>query len=250
MTEIISPELLAALRRLKLGRMCDTLPQRLTLARQQSLPYQDFLLLALSDEVERRDRTAAVRRATAARLDPNMRLDLWDQTAKVTFDQRLWAELCALRFVEQHYNALILGPVGVGKTFMANALGHLASQRRRTVRLLRADQLFKELKISRLDGTYDREMRRLIGVDVLIIDDFGLSALDGESSRDQYDLVIERHRRASTVITSNRDPSEWLALMADPIRAQSAIDRLKNAAFELVVDGEPYRERQKPTIDA
>jgi len=147
MIDLISPELLAALRRLKLGRMCDTLPQRLTLARQQNLPHQDFLLLALNDEVERRDRTAAVRRAKTAGLDASMRLERWDPTAKVTFDQRLWAELCTLRFVEQHYNALILGPVGVGKTFMANALGHLASQRRHKVRLLRAELLFRSSKL-------------------------------------------------------------------------------------------------------
>ncbi len=250
MTDAISPELRQLLRRLKLGRMLDTLPQRLVLARQQSLPHQDFMVLALGAEVERRDRTATERRADAAGLDPSMKLELWDNTADVTYDQRLWAELCTLRFTEQHHNALILGPVGVGKTFMANALGHLASQRRCSVRLMRADHLFKQLKLARLDQTYDREMRRLIGLDLLIVDDFGLSALDADSSRDLYDLVVERHRRASTVVTSNRDPDEWLALLADPIRAQSAVDRLKNAAYELVVEGQSYRERQKPTLPA
>ncbi len=65
-----------------------------------------------------------------------------------------------------------------------------------------------------------------------------------------FSWVVERHRRASTVVTSNRDPDEWLALLADPIRAQSAVDRLKNAAYELVVEGQSYRERQKPTLPA
>lgn len=250
MSDAITSELRQLLLRLKLGRMRDTLPQRFSLARQQNLPHQDFLVLALSDEVERRDRNAARRRAKVAGLDSTMTLDLWDETANVTYDHALWNELCALRFIDSHYNALILGPVGVGKTFMANALGHLATQRRYSVRLIRADLLFKQLKLARLEQTYDREMRRLMGLDLLIIDDFGLSQLDTDSSRDLYDLVVERHQRASTVITSNRDPSEWLALMADPIRAQSAVDRLKNAAYELVVDGESYRERQKPQLPA
>jgi DNA replication protein DnaC len=246
MTHTISPELRALLRRLKLGPMLDTLAERITLATQQQMPLQDFLTLALGDEVERRDRTAAERRAAAAGLDPLMRLESWDDTAAITYDRRLWNELVTLRFVESRHNALILGPVGVGKTFMATALGHIATKRRLSTRFVRADRLFKQLKVARLDGTYDREMRRLIGTELLIIDDFGLSALDAHSSGDLYDLVVERHQRTSTVITSNRDPAEWLALLADPIRAQSAVDRLNSAAYELVVDGESYRARQKP----
>jgi DNA replication protein DnaC len=148
--------------------------------------------------------------------------------------------------VEAANNALALGPVGVGKTFMATASGHIAVRRRASVHLERADQLLKRLKASRLDAGHDTEMRRLIRVDLLIIDDFALTAMDSAETADIYELVVERHRRAATVITSNRDPVEWLAVMADQLLAQSAIDRLTSAAYELVIEGESYRRRQKP----
>ena len=153
-----------------------------------------------------------------------------------------------LRFVEQARNAFILGPVGVGKTFMATALGHIACRRRISVHFERADRLHKRLKAARLDASFDQEMRKLIGVDLLIIDDFALTTLDATETADIYELVVERHRTAATVLTSNRDPSEWLAVMADPLLAQSAVDRLKSAAWELIIEGESYRQHEKPSI--
>jgi DNA replication protein DnaC len=164
-----------------------------------------------------------------------MVLDAWDPTAAVTFDAALWAELCTLRFVEAANNVLALGPVGVGKTFMATALGHIAVRRRASVHFERADQLLKRLKASRLDASHDTEIRKLIRVDLLIIDDFALTAMDQTETADIYELVVERHRRAATIITSNRDPVEWLAVMADQLLAQSAIDRLTSAAYELLI---------------
>ncbi len=242
----IASDLKQVLRRLKLSPMLETLPERLELARQHKTPYQDFLLVVLSDEAERRDGNAVRNRAAKAKLEPDMRLQNWDETAEVSFDRQLWAELCTLRFVRSCHNVLILGPVGVGKTFLANTLGHIACRQGRSTLMMRAEKLFKLLKASRLDNSHERELGRLIGLDLLVLDDFGLDQMDDNESHDFYELVVERHRRGSIVVTSNREPQEWLSLMADPIRAQSAIDRLQNAAYELVVEGESYRKRQKP----
>ena len=246
----VSSELAAVLRRLKLGKMLDTLPERLTLARQGNLPHADFLEMVLTDEITRRDRTSASVRARAAHLDPTMLVEAWDDTAKVSFDKAMWAELTTLRFVEDAANAVVLGPVGVGKTFLASALGHIACRRRFSVHFERADRLHRRLKATRLDATHEVEMRKLMRVDLLVLDDFALHSLDAIETADFYELVVERHRRASTVITSNREPAEMLAMMADPLLAQSAIDRLQSAAFELVVEGESYRRRQKPVVGA
>jgi DNA replication protein DnaC len=245
----VSPELKALLRGVKLGRCLDTLPERLALARTAGMGHAEFLELVLADEVDRRERTSADRRSTAAGLDPTMTLDRWDDTAKVTYDHKTWRELTSLRFVDAGHNALILGPVGVGKTFMATALGHAAVRRRFTVHFERCDRLLKRLRASRLDNSHDTEMRKLIRVDLLIIDDFALQALDAIDTADVYELIVERHRAAATVVTSNREPIEWLGQMADALLAQSAIDRLKSAAHELVLDGESYRVHQKPGIN-
>jgi DNA replication protein DnaC len=226
----------------------DTLPERAVLAKSSSLSHLDFLAMVLADEATRRDRTSASVRARAAHLDPKMTLERWDSSAAVNYDKAMLDELVSLRFVEAGQNAFILGPVGVGKTFLATALGHVACRRRVRAHFERADRLFKRLKATRLDATYDAELRKLVGAEVLIIDDFALQAMDATETADFYALVVERHRAAATVITSNRDPSEWLAFMADPMLAQSAIDRLQSAAFELVIEGESYRRREKPTL--
>ena len=200
----VSPDLRATLRALKLGQMLDTLPDRLTLARQQKMAHADFLELVLADEVTRREAKSAGLRARAAGLDPGMRLDAWDASAAVRYDRQLWNELTSLRFLDGPHGALILGPVGVGKTHLACALGHIAVRRRRTVHMAPAAKLFKRLKAARLDNTLEAEMRRLAGVELLILDDFALQPLDATETADFYQLCVERHQRTSTVVTSNR----------------------------------------------
>ena len=128
--QVVTAELKGALKALKLGKLIDVLPDRLLLAQQQKLDHQDLLLLVLADEISRREGTVTARRAKVAGLEPDMVFERWDASAKVSFDQRVLTELRSLRFINEHKNALILGPVGVGKSFFASALGHLASRHR------------------------------------------------------------------------------------------------------------------------
>jgi DNA replication protein DnaC len=246
----ISTDLKSVLRRLKLSRMLDTLPERLTLARQQKMPHQDFLVLTLSDEISRRDGAAATVRAQKANLDPACHLEAWDASAKVTFDQQLLGQLVTLRFLEARNHIAIVGPVGVGKTFLAHALGHIACRRAHSVLAVRTDRMLKSLRHARLTNSHEAELRKLLAIDLLIIDDFGLDAMDPQESRDAHEILTERHRAGSIVVTSNRGPDEWLATFADPVRAQSAIDRFTSNAYDLVIDGESYRARLKPSLDA
>ncbi len=110
----VSPDLRRHLRTLKLGQLLAPLPDRLALARQNNLPHADFLELLLSDEVTRRENGSAARRARTAGLDPDMRIDTWDPSAAVRYDQQLWNELVSLRFLDGPHGALILGPVSHG----------------------------------------------------------------------------------------------------------------------------------------
>ncbi len=245
-TPTVSPELKTLLRKVKLGKALDTLPERLALAKTRQLGHAEFLELVLADEVTRRDTTSAVLRARNAGLDPAMTLQGWDPASETSYDHTVLDELASLRFIDAAHNAMIMGPVGVGKTFLATALGHAAIRRRYTVHFERCDRLLKRLKASRLDNSHDAEIRRLLRVDLLILDDFALQPMDSLDTADLYEVIVERHRKAPTITTSNREPIEWLALMADPLLAQSAIDRLQSAAHELVLDGPSYRRRQKP----
>ncbi|MBL9007004.1 MAG: ATP-binding protein, partial [Myxococcales bacterium] len=205
----VNPELANALKRLRLGGLLPTLAERLALCEAQSLPYQDVLLLLLSDEISRRESGAATRRAQQAGLSPDMVLSRWDGSAKVTYDRRLLAELCSLRFVADHRNVAILGPVGVGKTFWGQALSHLCCQAGYHVRFSRADALLRSLRQSRMDNSREALMTALSTVDVLVLDDFALEPMGREESRDIYQLFVERNGRFTTIVTSNRDTSEW-----------------------------------------
>ena len=205
-------------------------------------------LLLLSDEVARRDSLSISLRAQKAHLDPTMHLEAWDPSAKVTFDRALLNELVSLRFLDAHAHVAIVGPVGVGKTFLAHALGHIACRRGASVLVLRTDQMLKTLKHARLDNSYEAELRKLISVDLLLLDDFAIDAMDQTESRDLYEILLERYRSSSMIVTSNRGPDEWLATFADPVRAQSAIDRFTSNAYDLVIEGESYRPRLKPSL--
>lgn len=249
MSKSISPELKSALKRLRLGRITDTLSERMLLAEKEQLPIEQFLLMIFTDEIERRQSSAAARRADEAGLDPEMVIERWDKEAKVQFDRRVFHELCSLRFIEAHRNVVILGPVGVGKTFLANALGHLACRAGFRVRSYRADALLRLLRQSRLDNSRDALMTELCTVDLLLLDDFALEPMTRDESRDVYQLFVERNARASTIVTSNRDTADWLAVFDDTLLAQSAIDRFQNNAYDLVIDGESYRPRLKPNVE-
>lgn len=245
----LNPELIAVLKRLRLGFIANTLPERLVLAAQQEMAFDDLLLLVLTDEVARRDGAASTNRARNGRLDPSMRLECWDKEAKVSFDKRLLAELTSLRFLDAHKHVVVLGPVGVGKTFIAQALGHLACRHGYNARFTRADEMLRRLRQSRFDNSRDAEMVALTTVDLLILDDFALEPMSKEESKDVYQLFIERTNRASMIITSNRDTAEWLAMFDDVLLAQSAVDRFKNAAYDFIIEGESYRTRLKPKLD-
>ena len=231
------------LRTLKLGGLNATLPERLALARQRKMGHAAFLELILADEITRRESRSAMLRARTAGLDPTMRLDTWDELDDLSYDRALLSDLTSLRFTDAGNGVLVLGPVGVGKTHLATALGHIAIRRRLTVHAARTDKLFTRLRAARLDNTLEAEIRKLARVDVLILDDFALRALDATETNDFYELVVERHRRASTIVTSNREPSEWLTMMSDALLAQSAVDRLTSGAHTLVIEGPSYRQR-------
>jgi len=211
------------------------------LARQNNIPYQDFLIQIFSDEVSRRDSIAGQRRSVRAKLDASMRLENWDDTAARLTDSYglscvplgLWIKqtrFCWDPWVQAR--PLWPQPLDIGKRGKST--------------LIRADRLFKELKAARLQRTCEREMRRFISLSLPVIDDFGIDRMDATESKDFYEIVVERHNKRSTIITSNREPAQWLSIM--DIRAQSAVDRLQNAAYELIIEGESYRKRQKPSL--
>ena len=242
----ISSSLKTVMKRLKLSGILPMLPDRVAYARKSKLSELDFLELALQDEIDRRDQKNLAVRLGRAGFEEEQTLEAFDWDAPITFDRDRVRDLFGLGFIERQEDAVLLGPVGVGKTFLASALGHAACRAGYDVLFLRADRLFQLLLQSRADHSTEKVLRRLLAPDVLILDDFGLRRLDARQSSDFYEVVLERHRRASTIVTSNRTIDEWIPLFDDPILAQSAIDRLAHNAYQVVIEGESYRKRQRP----
>lgn len=230
--------------------MLPTLPDRAAYARKASLSELEFLELALQDEIDRRDNKMLMNRLQKAGFQEEQTFEGFDWNAPVTFDRHRVRDLFSLGFVQRHEDAIFLGPAGVGKTFLASALGHAACRAGNNVLFFRADKMLKLIHQSRADNSTEKVMRSLLTPEVLIIDDFGLRRLNPQQSSDFYEVIIERHKRSTTIVTSNRTIEEWIPLFDDPILAQSALDRLAHNAHQVVIEGESYRRKQSPTLSA
>jgi DNA replication protein DnaC len=242
----LDADLLRLLKRLRLGTLAPTLPERLALARAQQLDYAAFLTLLLADEVQRREQQALERHLLQAGFEERVTLDEFDWSAPIQVDRRQLQHVFSLEFLERKEHVLVVGPVGVGKTFLVQALGAATVRAGHSVLFVRADALLRELGQARADHTFEKAFRRYLAPDLLILDDFGLRRLSAQQSIDLYELVIARHRQSSFAITSNRGVDEWLMLFDDPLLGNSALDRLANAAHQVVIDGPSYRAKLAP----
>ena len=236
-----SIELKQTLKRLRLSALLGTLPERAAYAKSAKLSHSEFLELIFHDEIERRDQKNITLRLQNALLDHDQVLERFDWNTKVKFDRSKLKTLLDLTFIERHENIIFSGPAGVGKTFLANAIGHAAVRSGKRVLACSASKLLKTLYQSRADNSFEKELLKLLAPDLLIIDDFGLQTLTKQQSTDLYELIIERHARSSTIITSNRHVDEWIALFDDQILANSAVDRFAHNAHQFVIEGESYR---------
>ena len=193
------------LARLKLSGMLDTLSERLSQALAEQWSYTQFLDMLLTDEAERRDFKQLGRRLTKSGLAPDKTLETFD----FSFNPRIHAptlrELATCRFVERAENVFLVGPSAVGKSHAAQALGHIACRKGYEVTYERTSVLLDWIHAGRGDATYQRRLRRVGTVALLVLDDFGLTPLPEHQQQDLYEVICNRYERHATVITSNRD---------------------------------------------
>ncbi len=237
-------QLAAQLRTLKLGGFLETLDVRVRQAREEELSHLDFLQRMVQDEIERREATKLQKRLRSASFEEAKTLEGFDFSFNSKIKKSYVTELATCLFVEKREHVLIYGPVGVGKTHIAQALGHQACRQGYDVLFAKTSKLLRALLASRADHSWEKRIRRYLKPDVLILDDFGLTAFTPTQAEDIYELIAERHLKSSIIVTSNRPPQDWLALFPDPVMANSALDRLAHHAHHVVIQtGESYRKR-------
>ena len=179
-----STDLTPLLKRLQLGPMAATLPERIALARREQLDYASFLEIILSDEVNRRAHRRIEMRLQGAGFQEICRLEDFDWSASITLDRRILDAVFSLEFLDWHEHVLLVGPAGVGKSFLAQALGYSAVRVGHTVRFTHADHFFRAMNQARVDNSVERTFRSFLSPDLLILDDLGLHRLTGQQSAD------------------------------------------------------------------
>jgi DNA replication protein DnaC len=244
---VLDPALHTALRALKLTGMADTLDARLAQARAGQLGHLDFLQVLCEDEIARRDTAALARRLRRARFEEQATIETFDFTANPKAPAAALRDLAALRWLAAGESIILYGPVGVGKSHIAQGLGHNVIRRGGEVRFIKTSRLLADLAGGHADHTWDRRLREYTRPAALILDDFAMRGLTDTQADDLYELISERAAAARPLIlTSNRAPTDWYALFPNPVVAESLLDRLINTSHQVLMDGPSYRPRKRP----
>jgi DNA replication protein DnaC len=244
---VVEPALHQCLRALKLSGMLDTLDARLAQARAGELGHLDFLQVLCHDEIARRETLAMSRRLRRAHFEAQATLETFDFAANPKLPTAQIRDLAALRWLTAGESVILYGPVGVGKSHVAQALGHLAIRHGANVLFTKTSRLLATLAGGHADRTWDRRLAEFTRPAALILDDFGMREHTAQQADDLYELVSARATAGrSLVITSNRSPVDWYPLFPNPVVAESLLDRLINTSHQIFMNGASYRPHKRP----
>jgi DNA replication protein DnaC len=237
--------LAAALRQLKLSGMLDTLDARLAQAHAGELGHLDFLQVLCQDEISRRETMSLARRLRRARFETPATLEGFDFAAAPKLPAAQIRDLAALRWLASGESVILYGPVGVGKSHLAQALAHLAIRAGAEARFMKTSRALAHLAGGHADRTWDKRLAELTRPAVLVLDDYAMRELTAAQADDLYELITERAGK-SLILTSNRAPADWYPLFPNPVVAESLLDRLINNSHQVFMNGPSYRPNKRP----
>jgi DNA replication protein DnaC len=212
----------------------------------EGLSHPEWLALLLDHEASDRQDKRFKARLRYARLRHQASIEDIDWRAPRGLDRALFTALATGRWIEEARNVILEGPTGVGKSWLACALGHAACRDGRSVLYQRIGKLFADLALGRADGRYPRLMRALGGVKLLILDDFGLEPLGPDARRDLLEILEDRWGRGATLVTAQVPLDRWHEVIGDPTLADAILDRLVHNAHRLQLKGEFLRRAKTP----
>ena len=241
---MINPHLQNALRHLRLGGLASSLEVRLQEARGNQLDYMEFLELLLQDELNVREQRLIERRTKAADFRDQRTLDSFDFSFNASIDRRQIYDLATGQFVDRAEDILLIGPPGVGKSHLAQAIGHELIKSGRIVLYRSIFDLIADLRDDGMDGRHERTMKRYLKCDLLIIDDMGIKQLPPKSGEYLFEIIMRRYELRSTLMTSNRPLEEWGKLIGDVPAATAILDRFLHHANLIKIKGKSYRMKE------
>ena len=244
---MLNQQTISILHSLKLHGMARSFEERLADPNQATLPHDEFVGLLVQDEKLYRDNLRLRRLLKKAKLRQEASLEDIDYTASRGLSRQVMLELADPEWVLAFRNVLISGPAGVGKSYIACALGNAAARAGFTVLYVRAPRLFETLQQSRGDGSHLKALARLSRVQLLIIDDFLLTPLSEIERRDLLEIIEDRYQAGATIIASQCPIKDWYPNIGDPTLADAVCDRLLHNAYKIEMMGDSMRTR-RPTM--
>jgi len=242
---MMTETLIEQLRALHLHGMAAALESQHADAGSDAMTFTERLGLMIQHEIAERDNHRMQRRLRWARLPQNDAcLESLASGAPLGLDPVTFAAVRDLTWIKKHLNVLIIGPCGVGKSFLASALAHAACRADYRVRAYRMPRLAEEL--TRMHALQRRStlLKQLAKTDVLLLDDFGLASLSDQHKRDLLEILDDRYDKRSTIVTSQLPIEEWHAYLGDPTLADAILDRIVHNAYRLTLKGESMRKRR------
>jgi DNA replication protein DnaC len=226
---------------LKLQGMAKAFEEQLSMSDVDELSFEERLGLLVERELTERASRRLTARLRRAKLREQAAIEDIDWRARRGLDKGQLLRLASCQWIADHLNVLITGKAGVGKTFLACALGHKACREGYTVTYLRIPRLFRALAVARGDGSYEKLLRRYARTDLLILDDWGLAPIGSAERRDLLEILEDRYASRSTLVASQLPVETWYELIGDPTLADAILDRLVHSAYTLAMDGESMR---------
>jgi DNA replication protein DnaC len=242
---MLNEQTIQTLNALRLFGMAHSFADKIVHPTSADLSHQEFFGLIVQDEKTYRDNLRLKRLLLNAKLSQPACLEDIDYKHPRGLNKQTILELSSADWITRHHSVLLTGPTGVGKSYIACALGNFAARQGYTVLYLRAPRLFEMLLGAKADGSHLKMLTRLAKVQLLILDDLFLTPLDSSQRNDLLEIIEDRYQKTPTVITSQCPIKDWHAIIGEPTVADGILDRLLHHAYKIELKGDSIRKTKK-----